>query len=113
MPVPDPILLNNYYFKPSGQTTYRLNLTDANDDLVLPKGQYFIYLVTTSAYGATLYYGSSAVPPTDDSTTAVPGQFLPPATMMTMVLSSEETTINAIMNEASATGALFFTKVRG
>lgn len=112
MPVPDPILLNNMYFKASGQTTYRLNLTDANDDLTLPKGQYFIYLVTTSAYGATLDYGSTAVPPTDDSTTQVPGQFLPPATMMPLVLS-EETTVNAIMNEASATGALFMTKVRG
>jgi hypothetical protein len=112
MPVPDPILLNNMYFKSSGQVTYRLNLTDANDDLTLPKGQYFIYLVTTSAYGATLDYGSTAVPPTDDSTTQVPGQFLPPATMMPLVLS-EETTVNAIMNEASATGALFFTKVRG
>lgn len=112
MPVPDPILLNNYYYKASGQKTYRLNLTDADDDLTLPKGQYFVYLVTTSAYGATLDYGSAAVAPTDDSTTAVDGQFLPPATFMPMVLS-EETTIHGIMNEASATGALFLTKVRG
>lgn len=110
--VPDPLTLNNYYFKNSGQTSYRLNLTDANDSLTLPKGQYFIYLASTSIEGATLDYGSAAVPPTDDSTTAVPGQILPPGAMMTLVLDAS-TDVNAIMNAASATGSLFFTKVRG
>ncbi len=112
MPVPDPILLNNYYFKPTGQTSYRLNLTDADDGLTLPKGQYFIYLASTSMYGATLDYGSAAVSPTDDSTTSVPGQILPPGMMMPLVLS-EETDVHGIMNESGASGALFFTKVRG
>lgn len=112
MPVPDPILLNNYYFKPTGQTSYRLNLADTDDGLTLPKGQYFIYLASTSMYGATLNYGAAAVPPTDDSTTAVDGQILPHGAWMPLVLPSE-TTIHGIMNESGASGALFFTKVRG
>lgn len=110
--VPDPLTLNNYYLKDSGQTTYRLNLTDADDGLTLPKGQYWVYLASASAEGCTLDYDSVAVPPTDDSTTAVPGQMLPPGAWTPMVLSAERT-VHGIMNTASATGSLFLTKMRG
>lgn len=111
MPSPDPVYLNNMYFQTTGDTSYRLNLTDADDDLAIPAGQYFIYLASTSIFGATLNYAAAAVPPTDDSTTAVNGQILPPGAIMTLHVPIA-VVIHGIMNAASATGALFLTKVR-
>lgn len=111
MPAPDAVLLNNMYLRTTGNSSYRLNLTDADDDLAIPAGQYFLYLASTSIFGATLDYDSAAVPPTDDSTTAVPGQVIPPGALMTLYVPTA-TVIHGIMNASGATGSLFLTKVR-
>lgn len=106
----DPHALQDWPFT-ADATTYKLILADVDDDLALPIGGYFITLVSTEPLGCTIRHGATAVPPTDDSTTAVSGMVLVPGAPFTMTLRVA-TTMHAIMNATGAVGTLFFTKVR-
>lgn len=106
----DPAVLQNYPFTTSAHS-YHLDLTDADDSIVLAIGGYFVYLVSTEPLGCTLRIGTAAVTPTDDDATGVVGAILPPGVPMTLVVR-EADDLHAIMNASSAVGTLFITKVR-
>ena len=109
--VPDPLPLNAMYFSPTAGS-YLKDLTETSSSLTLPKGQYFMYLASTSIQGASLKYGGAAVAPTDGGTVKAATSVLPPGAVCTVVLTAE-TVMHGIMNAASATGKLWITKVRG
>lgn len=95
----------------ANNTSYRLNLTDADDDLeAVPVGGYVVYLDSTETKGCTLRFGAAAVAPTHGGG-AVTGTILPPGIPTSLEVRAV-TDLHAIMNASAATGVLYLTKVR-
>lgn len=105
----DPTVLQNAPIR-AGNTSYRLDLSDADADVALPVGGYYVYLDSTETKGATLLLDDTAVAPTDGDP-AVDGAVLPPGIPWSLEVRAAGD-LHAVMNATSATGVLYLTKVR-
>ena len=105
----DPVQLQNWPFSASA-ACYRQDLTDADANLALPVGGYFVHLVSSELKGCTLKLGGAAAAPTSGGG-AVDGMVLSPGVPMTLVVRTAAA-LHGIMNATSATGVLYLTKVR-
>lgn len=105
----DPLVLDSWPLT-ADMKLYRFDVTDTTDSTTLPAGGYKAVLRSASTSGCVIRLGAAASHPSDktslaDAAVLLPGVYVP-------IFLREETALHALMIASSATGTLYFVKVR-